>query len=60
MIHTTDNKVVNYEGPGEYLLIESQGIYIKAKCMAVINLEKKHNRPVIYLDETNVKTFDHC
>ena len=60
MISRKDNKAVNFEGDGTYFFVTTLGMYIKVKCMAVFNLEVKNKRPLIYLDVTNVKTFDFC
>lgn len=60
MICITDNRAVHFEGAGTYYFIDSLGMYFKVKCMAVLNMELKHFRPVAYMDETNVKAFDTC
>lgn len=60
MICLKDSKAVIFEGAGTYFFVTALGIYIKAKCMEVIELEVKHNRPLIHMDEASVKAFDFC
>lgn len=60
MISRTDNKAVIFEGVGTYYFLTNFGMWVKAMCMEVIDLEVKNNRPLIHMDETNVKAFDTC